>query len=76
MDACQQAVSQKAELENNLSAAQGRAFTGSVSKTELAAALESLKAGQSTIDQSRTQLDSESAKLAAGERELALNEKL
>ena len=75
VDACQQAVSQKAELENNLSAAQGGLSQAQSSKTELAAALESLKAGQSTIDQSRTQLDSESAKLAAGERELASNEK-
>lgn len=75
VDACQQAVSQKAELENNLSAAQGGLSQVQSSKTELAAALESLKAGQSTIDQSRTQLDSESAKLAAGEKELASNEK-
>ena len=75
VDACQQAVSQKAELENNLSAAQGGLSQAQSSKTELAAALESLKAGQSTIDQSRIQLDSESAKLAAGERELASNEK-
>ena len=75
VDVCQQAVSQKAELENNLSAAQGGLSQAQSSKTELAAALESLKAGQSTIDQSRIQLDSESAKLAAGERELASNEK-
>ena len=75
VDACQQAVSQKAELESNLSAAQGGLSQAQSSKTELAATLESLKAGQSTIDQSRAQLDSESAKLAAGEKELASNEK-
>ena len=75
VDACQQAVSQKAELESNLSAAQGGISQAQSRKTELAAALESLKAGQSTIDQSRAQLDSESAKLAAGEKELASNEK-
>ena len=75
VDACQQAVSQKAELESNLSAAQGGLSQAQSSKTELAATLESLKAGQSRIDQSRTQLDSESAKLAAGEKELASNEK-
>ena len=75
VDACQQAVSQKAELESNLSVAQGGLSQAQSSKTELAATLESLKAGQSTIDQSRTQLDSESAKLAAGEKELASNEK-
>ena len=75
VDACQQAVSQKAELESNLSAAQGGLSQAQSSKTELAATLESLKVGQSRIDQSRTQLDSESAKLAAGEKELASNEK-
>ena len=75
VDACQQAVSQKAELESNLSAAQGGLSQAQSSKTELAATLENLKAGQTTIDQSRAQLDSESAKLAAGEKELASNEK-
>lgn len=75
LDAATGAAAQKPELEAGLAAAKDGIVQAEAKKTELNQTIETLKAGQSAIDEGRETLRQEEAKLAPAEEEIAANEK-